>query len=225
MRVCALSEASKLSFTAAWLTGSIDNYKRVSLETFSTFSESFQKTRKRFWALIIFMLHLLSNWKGKAERSQCIWKTYSCLTEGSRNKGPAVLDLKANISLFLLKQRWRSFSWIPSGPQRSAPDGGMWLGARGNEFPIIREAEVAKHQHTFQHSAHVWSRSGTHLRSWGSVCRCGPRGTCRLAACPAISVPLPQRALCDWPAGTSWVSLLAPQRRLDHSWKGGAKME
>lgn len=75
-------------------------------------------------------------------------------------------------------------------------------------------------QFATQHSAHVWSRTGTHLQSWGSVCRCGPRGTCRLAAYLAISVPLPQRALCDWPAGISWVSLLAPQRRLDHSWKG-----
>lgn len=101
----------------------------------------------------------------------------------------------------------------------------MWLGARGNESSTIREVKSAKYQHTFWHSVHVWSRSGTHLRSWGSVCRCGPGGTCRLAAYPAISVPLLQRALCDWPAETSWVSLLAPQQRLDHSWKGGVKMK
>lgn len=139
-------------------------------------------------------------------------------TAGSyKNTGPAVLDFKANIGLFLLQQQWRRFSWIPSGPQESAPDGRMWLAAKGNESPAIQEVEVAKHQHTFWRPAHVWSHCGTHLRSWGSVSRCGPRGTCRLAAYPAISVPLPQRALCDWPAGTSWVSLLAPQRRLDHS--------
>lgn len=62
-----------------------------------------QMSWKRFWALLIFMIHLLSNWKVKAKRSQCIWKTYSCLTEESHSTGPTVLVFKANISLFLLK--------------------------------------------------------------------------------------------------------------------------
>lgn len=140
MRGCALS-ASKLSFIfhiphcslIGWFHCQLQ--KQFHWKTFSTFSESFQKTRKQFWALMIFMQHRLSNWKGKGERSQSIWKTYSCLTEGSCNKGAAVLDFKANVSLFLLKRRRFSRTW---------------LGARGNESLTIREVEVAKHQHTFQ---------------------------------------------------------------------------
>lgn len=58
------------------------------VRTFLDFFWILPEDSKRSWALIIFMLRLLSTWRGNAWRSQCIWKTYSRLTEGSRNKRP-----------------------------------------------------------------------------------------------------------------------------------------
>lgn len=106
------------------------------VRTFLDFFGILPEDSKRSWAFIIFMQRLLSTWRGNAWRSQCTWKTYSRLTEGSRNKGPAVLYFKANIRLLVFKQRRRTLSWIPAGPvgpRRSAPEGGMWADARGNE--------------------------------------------------------------------------------------------
>lgn len=59
----------------------------------------------------------------------------------------------------------------------------------------------------------IFRMFGTHLQSWDSACHCGLRDTCQPVAYLAILVPLLQKALCGWLAGTSWESPRALQQR------------